>query len=295
VTDGAPNIDAIRPYRFIRIHNRGTASVAVGLDGKVQNSPLDYWDLVPAGARITRNVGGEKDEPARGLSLLNIDAVNTAALRVEISDSPIIDIDHGQLTGVAIPGVNPVPAGGSGIGAVQAFMAGVAAGTLTPLASVAAMFHTGAGTDSPLGIGGFLLRPDQTAMNVMREGQFTGSQLTSGMPGTATEGTAAATASAAAICTATVAAVAAKFGYLEGFDITIGAPAAAALSAIAVAGLLAGTLTYEVQQATGVGSTLSLRFPRPMRSSAVNTPITVTVPATTNGGVPAVVAYGWTN
>lgn len=269
VTDGAPGADSIRAYRYIRFHNRGLADVIVGLDGKVQNSAVDYWEYVPAGARITRNVGGEHDEPAHGLNLTNIDPVNTAVLRVEISDSPIIDIDHAQLGGTsAAPTV------------VQ--------GAQTPGDGIATPVDA---QDSRAWIELF----GATTSSLARQGSLTGSQLIGTMPATATEGTAAATAAAAAVCTATIAAVAAKFGYLEGFDVTLGQATAAALSAVAVTGLASGTLTYEVQQTTGAGATLVIRYARPLRSSAVNTAITVTCPATTSGGVPAVVAYGWTN
>jgi hypothetical protein len=125
-------------------------------------------------------------------------------------------------------------------------------------------------------------------------GQAPGTAAVSTMPAAATDGSASATGAAAASVTATLAAVAAKFGYCEGFDVTIGAATAAALSACTVTGLQGGTLTYQVQQETGAGATLSIRFPRPQRTSAVNTAVVVNVPATANGGAPSVTVFGWT-
>lgn len=254
VSDGAPNIDAIRPYRFIRFHNRGPADVVVGLDGKVQNSPLDYWDLVPAGARITRNVGGEHDEPARGLSLLNIDAVNTAVLRVEISDSPIIDIDHSQL---------------SGSSSVPTIVAGVQTpgdAVVTPVdlqdARVFQELLTAGGT-----------------WRSAREGQLPGSQIDSLIPAGAVIANGSASTTTGTTLTASVAAAGGLTSYLLGFDASVGFGAAVATVLVTSTAGLATVLRYAITTSTTLGMLISVRFAVPLPASAINTAITIQLPA----------------
>lgn len=269
VSDGAPNIDAIRPYYFIRFHNRGSADVAVGLDGKVQNSPLDYWDYVPAGARITRNIGGEKDEPARGLSLLNVDPVNTAVLRVEISDSPIIDIDHSQLSGSS-----SVPTVVAGIQTP-----GDAVATPADLLDVRVFQEllTAAGT-----------------WRSAREGQLPGSQVDSAIPAGAVIANGSASTTTGTTLTASVAAAGGLTSYLLGFDASVGAGAAVGTVLVTSTAGLATTLRYAITTTTTLGMLISIRFAVPLPASAVNTAITLQLPAIGGAaGVNALTVYGF--
>jgi hypothetical protein len=169
VADGSTQTDAVRPYRFLRIDNRGAAAVVVGLDGRPGSAPVDYWDLVPAGSRVVRNVGGEHDAPARALQLLNIDPVNTASLFAEISDSPIIDIRSDLKTG--LPGGTPTVVGGTrtpaaGLAApsdaldVLSFVMGYDGAAWDPLRTVSAL---GAGLGVLLSSGPPLVGATQTS------------------------------------------------------------------------------------------------------------------------------------
>lgn len=185
----------------------------------------------------------------------------------------------GALTWTAPPGVTQ-PAGVVGSQAVVIYTEDF----LDPSAGVI----SGSGTGQPTGV-------------VAVTGTGTGGALTtSPQPATALGPiTVNAVAAAAAQAQASLPGVAGRTTYIEGFDVTIGAgTTAASISAVAVAGLTtangsSGTLTYEVQQETTAGATLSIRFPTPIPASAANTAITVTVPATVNGGVPAVTAFGY--
>lgn len=81
---------------------------------------------------------------------------------------------------------------------------------------------------------------------------------------------------------ATIAAVAAKLNYINGFSCTAGGATAAAVVNVTVTGLLGGTLTYSFATPAGAtaGSTpLVINFPDALPASAVNTAIVVTMPA----------------
>jgi hypothetical protein len=100
---------------------------------------------------------------------------------------------------------------------------------------------------------------------------------------------------------ATLPAVAGKVNWLEGFDIT-GTGATAALAIEVVVGGLASAMKMEFGVAAGVLAPVnptgpgiySIRFPEPLPASAVNTAITVTVPAFGAGNTnAAVTAYGF--
>lgn len=96
---------------------------------------------------------------------------------------------------------------------------------------------------------------------------------------------------------ATLPGVAGKTTYITGFDITAAGATAAAVVLAAVAGLLAGAQSFVYAAPAGAtvqGPTLSIRFPAPLPASAVNTAITVTLPALGAGNTnAAVVAYGF--
>lgn len=80
---------------------------------------------------------------------------------------------------------------------------------------------------------------------------------------------------------------------LAGFDITTLPVATAASGTVTVAGLAAGTLSYELAEAVG-GSTLSIRYPAPLPpASSASTP-QVQVPAITSGAAYALTVYGTT-
>jgi hypothetical protein len=187
-------------------------------------------------------------------------------------------------------GTSPVTGAGSGIAQTQLYMSSTTAGSVQPLGSVAAAFHTGAGNDAPAAVGPYLLRPDLVAMNVQREGQFTGSVLSSSLPGAAVAVEASANTAAGAQIVATLPAAAGISTWITGFDVTVSNGTAGSVL-VAVAGIATARSWYIAQVASGQ-STLSIRFPRPIPSSAVNTAVTVTVPTTTTG-FNSVVAYGF--
>lgn len=87
----------------------------------------------------------------------------------------------------------------------------------------------------------------------------------------------------------------AKMGYIDGFDLDgLGATAGTAI-AVTVAGLLGGTLTFEVGIPAGVTVpfTLQRRFSPPLQASAIATNIVVTVPSYGTGNTAASVnAFG---
>lgn len=102
---------------------------------------------------------------------------------------------------------------------------------------------------------------------------------------------------AAAIATATLAAVAGKTTYITGFAVT-GAGATAGLPVIVtVTGTITGTLSFIAVAAVGVlvaNTPLIVNFPTPIPASAVNTAIAVTVPSLGPGNTHStVVAYGY--
>ncbi len=99
--------------------------------------------------------------------------------------------------------------------------------------------------------------------------------------------------------TATIAAVAGRMNYIEGFDVTGGGATAASLINVTVTGL-ANTLNYQLAVPAGVTtdlgtSRLTVRFPSPIPASALNTAINVVVPSFGAGNTgEAVTIYGFT-
>jgi hypothetical protein len=91
---------------------------------------------------------------------------------------------------------------------------------------------------------------------------------------------------------ATLAAVAAKTNYITGFTITAAGATAASVVTATVTGLLGGTqsFTFSVPAGATVGATpLLYNFIPPHPASAVNTAITVTLPALGAGNTNAAV------
>jgi hypothetical protein len=98
-------------------------------------------------------------------------------------------------------------------------------------------------------------------------------------PGTPIYGGAASGGAAPAVATLVI--PAAKMGYIDGFDLDgLGATAGSAI-AVTIAGLLGGTLTFQVGIPAGVTVPFSLsrRFNPPLQASAVATNIVVTAPS----------------
>ena len=113
---------------------------------------------------------------------------------------------------------------------------------------------------------------------------------------TITQGSATA---AATINAATLAAVAAKTNYLEGFDATGSGATGASVIAITVTGLLGGTMVFSMPVVAGVGAPvnpnggLSVRFPTPLPASAPNVAIVITAASYGSGNTAAsICAYG---
>jgi hypothetical protein len=92
---------------------------------------------------------------------------------------------------------------------------------------------------------------------------------------------------------ASLAAVAGKTNYVTGFQITSTGSTAAAVVAATLAGILGGTATYiyaTVAGATLKNQDLLVRFAIPVPASAVNTAITITLPALGAGNTNAAVS-----
>lgn len=93
-----------------------------------------------------------------------------------------------------------------------------------------------------------------------------------------------------ATAAATIPAVAAKTNFLEGVQITAGGATAGQCVNATVVGLLGGTITYTYCSATGAGlpsPSLVVAFNPPLPASAVNTAITLSVPALGTGNTNA--------
>ena len=104
--------------------------------------------------------------------------------------------------------------------------------------------------------------------------------------------TASATASAAAQCQVTFAAVAGKTNYLNGFVVTSLAPGATVGGLVTVTGLVTGTLSYQFVETTSFGGELTVNFPQPVPASAANVAIVITLAAITSGAASAISAVG---
>ena len=96
---------------------------------------------------------------------------------------------------------------------------------------------------------------------------------------------------------ATLAAAAAKFTYITGFQITGGGATAGSLILVTVTGCAGGTLTFVFAVPAGavMGAVpLDVQFPKPLKSAAANTAIVVTAPAFGLGNTnAAAVAHGY--
>lgn len=100
-----------------------------------------------------------------------------------------------------------------------------------------------------------------------------------------------------AAATATLAAGAQQFTYITGFEATFAGATVGQCVNLTITGLLGGTLTYPVCSPTGAtvqGYPFGFEFVPPLRSSAVNTAIVVSMPALGAGNTnAAVIAHGF--
>jgi hypothetical protein len=90
--------------------------------------------------------------------------------------------------------------------------------------------------------------------------------------------------------TGTLPAVAAKLNYISGFEVTSGGATAASLVDVTLTGVSGGTETFVLGVVAGAAlpnAHLCVRFDPPLPASAVNTAITVTVPALGAGNTKA--------
>lgn len=84
-----------------------------------------------------------------------------------------------------------------------------------------------------------------------------------------------------------------QFSWITGFDVTVGPAAAGATVTLTITGLT-NTLSYTVTAVVGDMRVLSIRFPGALRSTAVNTAITVTLPSVGGGAaVNALDVFGY--
>lgn len=99
-----------------------------------------------------------------------------------------------------------------------------------------------------------------------------------------------------AVATATIPGVPGETSYITGFDIYSGGATAAALVDVTIAGLAGGSITFPFSVPAGVALAavpLQVRFPFPLKASAANTPITVSVAALGSGSTKTqAIAYG---
>lgn len=96
-----------------------------------------------------------------------------------------------------------------------------------------------------------------------------------------------------ATAAAALPAVTAKTNFLTGIQITAGGATAGQCVSATIAGLLGGTTTYTYCSVTGAGlpsNPLAINFIPPIPASAVNTAITLSVPALGTGNTNAAVA-----
>lgn len=88
-----------------------------------------------------------------------------------------------------------------------------------------------------------------------------------------------------------------NFTFISGFEATYGGATAAVCVSLTITGTLGGTMTYPVCAPAGVavyGEPLTVQFNPPLKASAVNTSIVVTLPALGAGNThAAVVAHGF--
>lgn len=96
-----------------------------------------------------------------------------------------------------------------------------------------------------------------------------------------------------ATCASSLPAVAGKRNYVLGFAITCSAPAAIQTAVATLSGLFGSDLNFRFVQTTQGGTQMVVNFAHPLPASAVNTAITLTVPAVATGGIPATAIWGF--
>lgn len=128
--------------------------------------------------------------------------------------------------------------------------------------------------------------------STIREANFVVSLPGSRIPPGATQVTASSGNVANTSAVAALPAVAGKTNYVTGITITSGGATAAALVNATLAGVIGGTMTYTFGAPTGAAvaaSPFTLQFYPPVAASAVNTAITLTLPALGAGNTNAAV------
>lgn len=96
--------------------------------------------------------------------------------------------------------------------------------------------------------------------------------------------------------TATLTGVAGKFSYLCGFTLSSGGTTTQLTVSATVTGLIGGTRTWAYVYPSSGQGLLGIAFPGCISSSAVNTSITITLPAGGAGTtVNSIVGWGYTN
>ena len=104
---------------------------------------------------------------------------------------------------------------------------------------------------------------------------------------------------AAAPISATLAGAAGKYTYITGFEVTGAGATAAGVVLVTVTGVQGGTQNFYLAIPAGAAvgvNPLLVRFPVPLRSSALNTNIVVNVPSFGAGNTSAAVAaHGFTH
>lgn len=95
--------------------------------------------------------------------------------------------------------------------------------------------------------------------------------------------------------TASLTAQANKWTYLCGFTVTSGGTTTATLGNITITGTVSGTMNFGYTFVSSGQGVLGIAFPGCISSSAINTAITVNVPAGGAGTVGAVTAWGYSN
>jgi len=108
-----------------------------------------------------------------------------------------------------------------------------------------------------------------------------------------TQVTGSTTISAAQSGTASLAGTTGKTTYMTGFTVIAGAVAAEVEGNVTITGLIGGTANYRLIETVSAGGVINVQFSSGIAASATNTPITVNVPAITNGGAVTVAMTGY--
>ena len=234
------------------------------------------------------------------------DGTNFDTIEIDQSSSGTI---ASSVTGSTTTSIHTYVASVSGLQSVRARVSSFSAGTVTVTAHAAPeTFSTHAINVAQLGgVAILFMNADgQTAAQIPMDGVglFNGTTIDrwKGDSGAArvslqAQGTPVTGSAAVAVNTsnsAALPAVASKTNYITGFSVTTQGGTGAAAGAVTVTGPISGTLTFEVGAAANNPVVFIHTFPHPIPASAVNTAITVNVPALgANTGAAACTIYGY--